>query len=175
MLEGHEGALIDLLQELKRDQKAGNPIPPNVFEALLPICPQANFEFVVCRRGHSGGIEVLLVKRPDTVPSYPGCWHCPGAFIRTGDKPDDVCERIRTGKMAGATIKSIRFLDFQMYSDPSRNGMTVVRLVHLVEIEGEPPVGEFFEIFPTPNLPEPLVWEQPMLIRAAAMFEFQAP
>lgn len=175
MQEGHEAVLIELLQELKQDQVDGKGIPPNVFEALLPISPQANFEFVVCRKGDRGQTEVLLVKRPDTVPSYPGHWHCPGAFIRTGDKPEDVCQRIRNGKMGKANIKTIRFLNFQMYSDPSRNGMTVVRLVHLVEIEGEPPVGEFFEIFPTPRLPEPLVWEQPILIQAAAMFEFQAP
>jgi len=174
MRQEDQDRLIELLRELGRDQKTGG-IPPLIFEALLPICPQVNFEFVVCRRGATRGVEVLLVKRPDTVPSYPGHWHCPGAFIRTGDKPDDVSERIRTGKMGDATITNIQFLNFQMYTDPTRGEATIIRLVHLVEIEGEPPVGEFFEIFPTPNLPDPLVWEQPMLLQAATMFGFRAP
>ncbi|HLC49525.1 MAG TPA: hypothetical protein VJI96_04050 [Candidatus Andersenbacteria bacterium] len=169
-----QNVLVKLLQELRDDQLSGQPIPPALFEALLPITPQVNFEFVVCRR-EGEKIEVLLVKRPDSVSAYPGHWHCPGAFTRTGDTPKDVSERIRTGKMGGANIKSIRFLDFQMYQDPTRGGATIIRLVHLVEIEGKPPAGEFFEIFPSPNLPTPLVWEQPMLMQAAAMFKFQNP
>ncbi len=175
MEQGNQDQLIALLGELRTDQLTGKVIPPHVFNALLPIVPQTNFEFVVCRKGAAGSVEVLLVKRPDDVPSYPGYWHCPGAFIRTGDRPEDVYERTRTGKMRGATIKSIQFLTYQIYTDPTRGGATFIRLVHLVEIEGDPLVGQFFQVFPTPNLPTPLVWEQPRLLQAAAMFGFQNP
>lgn len=168
----HQESLLELLGQLDGERRDGKVIPPTVFNALLQVLPQTGVEFVVCRRTPSGGVEVLLVQRPLDIPSYPGEWHCPGGFFRVGDTVETVYERIRTGKMGGATIKNIRFLDFQVYSDPIRGG-TFIRLVHLVEIEGEPPTGQFFPFLPKPQLPEKIVWEQRPLLEVAHLFIYR--
>lgn len=165
-----------LLRILAEESTSGKSMDGEVFNLLLGILPQPNVEFVVCREG-ADGIEVLLFQRPSDLPpeSYPSQWHCPGTFFRVTDTcVEDAYKRIRLGKMRGTEIKKIRFLDFQFYVDKIRGGV-IVRLVHLVEIEGKPAAGQWFKILPKPELPANLVWEQPQLLRAAAMFRFQNP
>jgi len=165
-----------LLKILVEESTSGTPVDGEVFNLLLKVMPQPNVEFVVCRK-RAEDIEVLLFQRPSDLPqeSYPSQWHCPGTFFRTTDTSIATAyERIRIGKMRGTTIKSIRFLDFQLYVDKTR-GSVIVRLVHLVEIEGVPVTGQWFKILPTPDLPTNLVWDQPQLLRAAVMFDFRDP
>lgn len=157
--------LVELLQELLRFKQAGNPMPSNVFEASLPLFPQLVVEFLVHRSDPADQkVKILLVQRGANVV-YPKQWHCPGAFVYPGDTMETAFERARTGKLGGATITDIVFLRNQLYIDHHRNNATILRLVYLVEIAEEvPPKGKFFELWPNRNLPEDIVWEQPMLI-----------
>ncbi|MCE9642724.1 MAG: hypothetical protein K8Q97_00205 [Candidatus Andersenbacteria bacterium] len=158
--------LAELLEELLKFKRAGNNMPPAVFEASLPLFPQLVIEFLVFRSTPSERkIEILLVERPSNV-AYPNQWHCPGTFVRPGDAMDRAFERARIGKLGGAIITQIEFLTNQLYVDPNRNDATILRMVYTVQIaeEDNPPKGKFFEIYPNNNLPAELVWEQPMLI-----------
>lgn len=173
MLPDDEETLIRLLGEIAREGRLSN----RACNALLPNVVMPNVELIAYRREH-GMTEILLIKRPDDLPpeSYPGHWHCPGTMLLPSDKCiEDAFERARTGKMKGTEIGVPRFLDHQLYHDPHRNNATFLRMVHLVEVLGAPKAGCFFQVFPETKLPTPLVWEQPMLIRAAAMIDFRAP
>lgn len=159
------GLLVELLKEFLDFKQAGNNMPPTVFEASLPLSPQLVVEFLVFRSALSERkVEILLLQRPSNVV-YPNQWHCPGTFVYPGDSMEGAIERGRVGKLGGATIAEIEFLTNQMYIDPYRNNATILRIVHTVRIaETTPPKGKYFELYPKRNLPEDLVWEQPMLI-----------
>jgi len=173
VLESQEKDLLDLLKLVTAEGRMSN----TVCNALLPLVVMPNVEFIAFRSSEDA-TEILLIRRPDDLPpeSYPGHWHCPGTMLLPSDRRiEDAYERIRTGKMRSTEIGTPRFLDFQLYHDPHRNNATFLRMVHLVEVIGEPKAGQFFQLLPEATLPSPLVWEQPMLIRATAMAGFRSP
>lgn len=61
---------------------------------------------------------VLLVKRSEKSPAFPGCWALPGGFLEEGESLEE-CALRELKEETGVVAKHLRLIG--MYSDPNRD------------------------------------------------------
>ena len=109
-------------------------------------------------------IEVLLLKREEDDPFWPGELHTPGTVIRPGDTEGAMYkafERIIHDELRDTAMSAPYFVGSLLHK--SRRG-TEQAQIYWVEVEGEANVGEFY---PAGNLPTNLVESQQKFIAQA--------
>lgn len=172
-----EGLVVEILGKL--DPKE---LPAKVFHAVERITALTAIETVFLRKREKQ-LKVLLLKRSDNDPYYPGMWHSPGSILRGGDDP----ERARiTGnsfeilKLKGFLINYwkpfLRILDDELgvwfAQSPKFVGTALYHtlrglehaIVFLCECDREPKEGTWYRL---DQLPGNLVAHHHELIRIA--------
>jgi ADP-ribose pyrophosphatase YjhB (NUDIX family) len=162
MTNAENAELVRLLTKLASELQNNMAMWPAVFDALLKITPRTSIETVIARR-QQGMIEVLLTKRPDDDPYFPGQWHSPGSFFRQRETLADVLHRISRREIRAKIIHP-QFVTYQNNWNEPR-GHTI-GLVHLCQTESEPQEGEFFSLH---NLPDNIVWHHPEMLEMATL------
>ena len=64
--------------------------PLALFTQLSRLAVLCTVEVCLLRRGGDGEVEVLMTRRPDTCPWWPGQWHVPGTVLLADDADDDL-------------------------------------------------------------------------------------
>ena len=140
-------------------------LPLDIFLQFARLMVVPVIELVVLRR-NGAQIEVLLTKRPDDDPIWPGLLHSPGTVIRATDRmanSQDAFQRIIAGELFNILLAGEpHFLQILFHQE--KRGAALAQ-VYWVEATGEPPTGNFYDVT---ELPENLVDTQREFIQAAA-------
>jgi ADP-ribose pyrophosphatase YjhB (NUDIX family) len=154
--------LIDLLNQVDPHKPLGTPL----FDAIARLTIGVAIETVSLRHG-TGGVEVYMTQRSLEESAYPGEWHCPGSFIRHGEKIDDVMRRLEK-KETGISFSSAR--EIATINNPKEARGHIFQIVHLCTIEGQGK-GKWF---PLDQLPKNTVQQHREVIIPAALKVFEA-
>lgn len=155
---------ISLLVELLNKCEPGN-LSPGVFEAVARIAVYPAVEFIPLRK-KEGRIEVLLLERSADDLIWPSMLHTPGTILRPTDNTMEAAfSRLFSDELSGLSTKTPVFIGAHL----SRNSRgTCILLEHVLDVEGEPTVGTFYEVT---NLPSLFIEEQrSSLERAVAVY-----
>lgn len=136
--------LADLLNAL--DPKT--PLGTELHSAIIRLSPPIAIEAVAFREGERG-TEVLLRKRGPN-EAFPGQWHCPGSFIRSGEQLHDVFARLKEKESLGVVFRH-ELVDNHFWMD--ERGW-ICSAVYLLRVEE---VGSGVEWHPVNQLPQPMV------------------
>ena len=109
------------------------PYGTELFNAIALLSVSVAVETVSLRRGESG-IEVYMTQRAANDTAYPGEWHCPGSFIRPGEKISDVLRRLEE-KETGISFVSVR--EIATFNNPEETRGHIFQVVHLCTINGQ--------------------------------------
>ncbi len=136
-------------------------LPRDIFIEFTRLTVTPTIEFVPIRKTDDGGIEVLLTKREDDDPIWPGMMHLPGTVIRAYDQIgsfDDAFKRIIDDELFG--VKTSQPIFIESILRKVKRGTEVVR-IYLIEIFDEPVSGKFY---PVNKLPENIIETQTEII-----------
>jgi hypothetical protein len=139
-------------------------LPYPVFLQVARLVTLPIVEIVPLRKTRIDTIEILLTKRPDDDPHWPGKLHTPGTVIRATDSEgsyEDAFERILEGELAG--IKTSQPVFVQNLLHHEGRGMADAH-IYYVEVYSEPFEGSFYDV---DHLPETIAWSQPIFIETA--------
>lgn len=139
------------------------PLPIFLELARLTVTPIV--EIVPLRKTEEDTVEVLLIRREENDPNWPGMYHTPGTVVRASDKEgsyDDAIKRILKGELKGVETKQTIFVTNLLHR--VKRGMES-SLIYWVEVTGRASVGEFYNL---DKLPDNIIDTQIGFIRMAA-------
>lgn len=140
-------------------------LPLPLFLETVRLVPAPIVEIVPLRKV-DGRVQVLLTKREDDDPTWPGMLHTPGTVVRSTDEEGSY-------KSAFNRILEGELSSIQLASDPQyvcsllhrvKRGMEDATVFY-VEVAGDPEKGTFYDI---DDLPENVVDTQIDFIQSAA-------
>jgi ADP-ribose pyrophosphatase YjhB (NUDIX family) len=136
-------------------------IPEPIFLEIARISASAILEIVPLRKV-SDKVEVLLTKRPDEDPNWPGMLHTPGTVIRSNDTLDSAYERILEKEILITIKPKLHFVESILHQVTRGNELAAVYYIDLTNIEI--PTGEYFS---SDSLPDSIVDTQIEFIKNA--------
>ena len=110
------------------------PLGTELFNAVAKHSVGVAHETVLVRRNESGILKVFLTQRGPN-EAYPNTWHCPGTYLRAGERLPDVFARL-SAREYGAKIVKAKFITGQYM--PEERYLTMDDKIFLIELEGEP-------------------------------------
>jgi hypothetical protein len=121
---------------------------------------------VVPLRKRGDSVQVLLTKRDDDDPNWPGMLHTPGTVVRPTDEEGSYASAF--GRILGGELASVELAGEPQYVNSIlhkvKRGMEDAK-VFFVEVNGEPTTGTFHDVT---SLPENIVDTQIGFIQMAA-------
>jgi 8-oxo-dGTP pyrophosphatase MutT (NUDIX family) len=153
-----ETLLLQLLRKVRQ------PYSARFFEALAQVLPVLGIEVVVLRQDDQS-TKVLLTRRPEASPSWPGQWQSPGTIFRVTDESFmDMIRRLEETEF-GAELWNLRLAYFTV---PPQDGTRArnAQLVHVADISpADKHNGTWFDI---KSLPQGIIPGQAdMVVKAA--------
>lgn len=141
-------------------------LPYPVFEQIARLVALPIIEFIPLRQ-HNKGVEVLLIRRPDSDPLWPNELHTPGTVIRATDSVVEgekwsAFERILREEMNDTLVGDPHYVGSIMHK--SKRG-TEQAQVYWLEVLGEAMAGKFY---PIDNLPKQFMDSQRNFVAQAA-------
>lgn len=126
-------------------------MPKEIFYELSRLVVFVAVDIVVFRkRGNT--IEVLLVKRPEDDPYWPGLYHITGCIVLSTDKAgplEDAQKRVLEGELNGIRYKNDpKFVTFRFGKGERGTALT---LLHWINASSEPKVGNWFDVNELPK------------------------
>jgi ADP-ribose pyrophosphatase YjhB (NUDIX family) len=143
---------------LKKLEPGFLPLP--IFHQVTRLTTTPIVEFVPLRQ-NDNKIEVLLLKRPNNDPVWPGMLHTPGTVIRATDSLEVAFKRILTKELGGASIEQPSFVTHILHH--SGRGMEL-SLIYWIELTESMSDGVFYD---SDEMPDLLVQSQLDFIPAA--------
>ena len=138
-------------------------LPLDVFIEVVRLVPAPIVEVVPVRKNSNGETEILLTKREETDPIWPGMLHTPGTVILASDKGENNEEAfMRIQKELGGVETSEPHFVKNTFHEVKRGKEQAQ--VYWAEVTGAPVVGEFYS---AAQLPDTLVDTQVDFIKAA--------
>lgn len=138
---------------LEKLEPGRQPLP--LFTQLARLVVTSTVEMVPIRI-KDNKLEVLMAKRPDDDPWWPGQWHLPGAILLPTDNASDVhdydtpVERLYVEEFGQSVIKSgdVNIFDVQRRLIPRGSEQTVFgwSLIELADGISEVRGGKFFDV-----------------------------
>lgn len=107
------------------------------------------FEAVLFRKNKEGAVEIYLRRRALDDTAYPGEWHAPGSLYRSGERDQDVANRLR-----GEFGCAITFGTSVGRIITSEVRGTIQSLIFLVQAAGKVRIDERHQWFPVDQLPK---------------------
>jgi hypothetical protein len=143
-------------------------LPLSLFLETARLTVSSIVEVVPLRKS-GDSIQVLLTKRDDDDPNWPGMLHTPGTVVRPTDEEGSYASAF--GRILGDELASVELAGEPQHVDSIlhkvKRGMEDAK-VFFVEVTGEPIMGTFHDIT---ALPENVVDTQiDMIHRAATKF-----
>lgn len=157
--------VVQLTTLLKKLEPGFLPYP--IFEQVTRIIALPIIEFIPLRLNNEGGVDVLLLERPQSDTLFAGLLHTPGTVIRATDvrttENDNwkAFDRILQEELLGTKASAPYYVGSIFHA--SKRGAEQAQL-YWVEILEEPKVGVFY---PVENLPDTLIDSQKDFILAA--------
>lgn len=145
----------------------GQLLPPEVFYAIAETMALPYVELVIFKAS-SQHQQVLLTKREDDDPYFPGKWHVPGTLLRSTDvtfRGDDLSlavKRLTDEELQGLEISHLSFSGFHFHKVARGVGLSLVLVALATE---EPKIGQYFYVN---HLPENIIPEQAVFILKTA-------
>ena len=142
----------------------GQLLPSPVFYAIAETMALPYIELLIYHPDTKRS-EILLTRREEDDPYFPGLWHVPGTLLRAADlgKPGDnfglAIERILNEELGGLTIGPTTLAGLYFHGVTRGVGLSII---HTTRAQGTPAVGQFF---PVSHLPEDIIPEQAVFIR----------
>ncbi len=142
----------------------GQLLPPQVFYAIAETMALPYIELVIFHPTAKQS-EVLLTKREEDDPYFPGLWHVPGTLLRAtdldkpGDRFDLAINRIVSEELGGMSISRPTHTGMYFHGVTRGVGLSII---HTALAQSTPTVGQFF---PVSRLPEDIIQEQAVFIR----------
>ncbi|MEI7918175.1 MAG: hypothetical protein WCH58_02220 [Candidatus Saccharibacteria bacterium] len=148
----------ELLSKLQPGQ-----LPFNIFIEVARLTVTPIIEIVPLRTNADGYTEVLLTKREDSDPIWPGMLHTPGTVVRANDRDDnsDAFRRILNGELGD--IKTSAPVYVKTILHKVKRG-TEQAQIFWVEVHGESKIGIFYDVN---KLPGNIIDSQIDFIKAA--------
>jgi hypothetical protein len=138
-IRSHE---IEIARELSRFDPGQLPLPIFLQIARLTVTPV--IEVVPIKKRRDESISVLLTKRSEDDPVWPGMWHTPGTIIRAFDASiTDGMNRLLATELANRNAGPPQYVGHMLHQ--VLRGVELA-LVHWVEVEDNIEVGTFFDI-----------------------------
>lgn len=129
-----------------------SPLPDPVFQAVSQLFVGVAYELIILRK-NGETIEVLLTKRPDNDPHWPGEWHYPGTMHLPGDQREgDALTRLMTNEVPGGLQGTPTFIGKLLVR--SKRGPA---MQHLYLGRPDSQLSEHGTFFDVMNLPEPFI------------------
>lgn len=138
-------------------------LPFPLFLQIYRLAPAPTLDAIPLRRNSSGGIEVLLLRRPPDDPIWPNLWHNPGTVLRANDSYESAMDRLLNDELQGARITKDPVFVANLFNQ-SKRGAEII-LIHRIEIEGLAPVGTFW---PVDKLPKDIIDSEIAIINKAS-------
>ena len=148
----------------------GTPLGTPAFNAGARHYPGIAFEAVLFRRGEGRRLEVYLTKRTEN-EAYPNLWHCPGTFVRSGEMPDDVFQRLSKKELGGVEISEHELAGQEFFNNEERFP-TMLDMVYLIRMETEP-TAHNGQWWPVDALPDNIVAGHRTFVIPTAMKAFK--
>lgn len=143
----------------------GGEWPYAVFRELSLVMVTTSIEVVIFRM-RDGKIQVLLTKRHEEDPDWPGgSWHIAGTVLRKEDVEgdQDAIRRVIHEELGDIHIDHPQFVGLKVVQ--TKRGPTNEHIyIGTAAPSYDPPVGQFFDI---ENLPSPFVEHQYEVLRIA--------
>ncbi|MDO8584882.1 MAG: NUDIX hydrolase [bacterium] len=98
--------------------------------------------------------RVLLSRRPDNDPYFPGQWHNPGGYVGGGESTDKACERVAL-KETGASLENCVLIGVGDFVNLSRD--PELSLIFLCTLGDAPKLSDTLRWFPVNELPESMM------------------
>jgi hypothetical protein len=163
MEEPTESEIAEVVRILSRLEPGYLPLP--LFLAIARLTATSVIE-VVPLRVMNGNVQVLLTKRPDDDPNWPGMLHTPGTVVRSSDTEGDYSsafKRILEDELASVELDGQpQFVTSLLHK--VKRGMEDANVYYVV-VKGSPTAGEFYDV---DTLPENVVDTQIDMIHLAA-------
>lgn len=140
-------------------------LPLGIFLQVARLTVTPTVELVGLRK-KEGSVEILLTRRPKDDKYWPNMWHIQGSVIRATDKEgdfSDVFTRILQNEMGNPQCVTQPTFFKYVFQQVKRG--REVSFIHWIELTGEPPKGEFFDIN---DLPEDMIDHQKSFIHEIA-------
>lgn len=129
--------LVELLDQLKREELRSPSLPRPVWRALAGLVPQVAVEVLLTRDGH----DLLLVFRDDE--DWQG-WHIPGGWMACGESVDQAADRVALREL-GIHVRVKQVLDAYAWPDhPYAHAVSILCVCERAERLVVPGVGTFF-------------------------------
>ena len=154
---------VDLLVHLLNQVDPIKPLGTKLHDALLRIGPIGTSVEAVCLRlGRKKRVEVFLTRRAEN-EVYPGEFHCPGTFIRSGETIADTFQRLGDYELGGR-LSSWRHIGNVNHPEEMRGHC--ISTVYLCELLDQPNLKGAW--YPISDLPPTVETHQKRIIPMAA-------
>lgn len=140
-------------------------LPRPIFEQVTRLNVTPIIELVPLRKG-ANYIEVLLLKRADDDPSWPGMLHTPGTVLRSTDIKSGIegaLERIFTEELGVSPISHPIFYDTVFHK--VKRGSELASVYYVDMDSAEVAAGQWYRV---DNLPDSIVDTQIKFIKTCA-------
>jgi len=139
-------------------------VPLSIFSEIARLTVMSVIEVVPFTFEANGNIKVLLLRRDDNDPTWPGMCHVPGGIVLPTDMTEDFRESLaRVIAKLGATKISKPVFVQNVFCQVRRGAE--VALVYSVAITGEPAVGALYDV---QSLPPNMIEGQANFVHIAA-------
>jgi len=126
-------------------------LPLSIFLETTRLTVSSIVEVVPLRK-NGDSVQVLLTKREDDDPNWPGMLHTPGTVVRPTDEEGSYASAF--GRILGGELASVELAGEPQYVDSVlhkvKRGMEDAK-VFFVEVKGEPTTGEFHDVAALPD------------------------
>ena len=142
-------------------------LPEPLFVSIARLAVLTAVECIPLRRAADGTIEVLLFKRPDTDPIWPGMLHTPGTVVRPSDATlEDSFKRLFKDELGNQQTYIPLFIGTDLIHHKRGGTVTLEHLLRVDQALGE---GKFYDV---DNIPDHFISQQrPMVQRAVERFK----
>jgi hypothetical protein len=143
-------------------------LPHDIFIAIARLIVLPAIEFIPIRL-EGNEIQVLLTRRQPDDPAWPNMLHTPGTILRSTDSSlDEASSRLLKDEFGilDPEYVTVTFISYDLDHGTRGTGLT---LEHLIEINVEVSVGEYYNV---ESLPEDFIeGQRAMLERAVIKFK----
>lgn len=141
--------IADAAKVLSRLRPGFLPLPIFLETARLTV---SSIVEIVPLKKVGDSLHVLLIRRDDDDPNWPGMLHTPGTVVRPTDEEGSYAsafERVLKGELASTELHGEpRYVTSVLHK--ARRGMEDAK-VFVVEVKGEPKVGKLYDITALPG------------------------
>ncbi len=132
-------------------------LPLEIFHAIAEKVTTPTMEVAPLRVNEAGEVEVLLTKRPDDDPHWPGGWHIPGTVIRATDDEGSLqsgFERVLQKELHGSipVVDDLQLVSMKFWDVTRGRELDMVHYFETNATDEDVAEGQFFTVDHLPEM-----------------------